>query len=111
MSFLLSRVKPLTKCLAFWILYFLCSAIRSNVGLAQTMNSSAGHDLQQVLHLTPKETSTALALFYVAYVVFDFPSNLIMTRLSPRVWMARIVLAVGIIGACFAAVKAAWSLL
>lgn len=34
-----------------------------------------------------------------------------MTRLSPRVWMARIVLAVGIIGACFATVKAAWSLL
>jgi fucose permease len=96
---------------AFWILYFLCSAIRSNVGLAQTMNSSSGHDLEQVLHLTAKQTSTALALFYVAYVVFDFPSNLIMTRLSPRVWMSRIVLAVGIIGACFAAVKAAWSLL
>ncbi|TVY73611.1 Vitamin H transporter [Lachnellula suecica] len=96
---------------SFWILYFLCSAIRSNVGLAQTMNAAAGHDLEQVLHLTAKQTSTALALFYVAYVVFDFPSNLIMTRLSPRVWMSRIVLAVGIIGACFAAVKAAWSLL
>jgi fucose permease len=75
------------------------------------MNSSSGHSLSQVLHLTAKQTSTALALFYVAYVIFDCPSNLVMTRLSPRVWMARIVLAVGIIGACFAAVKAAWSLL
>ncbi|KAM0136565.1 hypothetical protein ACHAO1_004496 [Botrytis cinerea] len=96
---------------AFWVLYFLCSAIRSNVGLAQTMNASAGHDLAQVLNLTAKQTSTALALFYVAYVVFDLPSNLVMTKLSPRVWMSRIVLAVGIIGACFAAVKAAWSLM
>jgi MFS family permease len=95
---------------AFWVLYFLCSAIRSNVGLAQTMNEAAGHDLEQKLHLTGKQTSTALALFYVSYVIFDFPSNLIMTRLSPRVWMSRIVLAVGIIGSCFAAVKAAWSL-
>jgi MFS family permease len=95
---------------AFWVLYFLCSAIRSNVGLAQTMNEAAGHDLEQKLHLTAKQTSTALALFYVSYVVFDFPSNLIMTRLSPRVWMSRIVLAVGIIGSCFAAAKAAWSL-
>jgi MFS family permease len=43
-------------------------------------------------------------------VIFDLPSNLIMSRLSPRVWMSRIVLAVGIIGSCFAAVKAAWSL-
>ncbi|CAG8980579.1 hypothetical protein HYALB_00002577 [Hymenoscyphus albidus] len=96
---------------AFWVLYFLCSAIRSNVGLAQTMNTAQGHSLVQKLHLTPKETSTALALFYVAYVIFDCPSNLLMTRLSPRVWMSRIVIAVGIIGACFAAVKAAWSLL
>lgn len=95
---------------AFWVLYFLCSAIRSNIGLAQTMNAAAGHDLMSVLNLTAKDTSTALALFYVAYVLFDCPSNLIMSRLSPRVWMARIVFAVGLIGTCFVAVKAAWSL-
>ena len=95
---------------AFWILYFLCSAIRSNVGLSQTMNEMQGHDLSSVLHLSPHEVSTGLALFYVCYVVFDLPSNLIMTRLSPRVWMSRIVIAVGIIGSCMAAMKAAWSL-
>ncbi len=93
----------------FWVLYFLCSAIRSNIGIAQTMNTAQGHNLMQVLHLTPKDVSTALALFYVSYVIFDFPSNLIMTRLSPRVWMARIVFAVGVIGTCFTAVQAAWS--
>lgn len=95
---------------AFWTLYFLCSAIRSNIGLAQTMNKAEGHDLMSVLQLSAKDTSTALALFYVSYVIFDFPSNLIMSRLSPRVWMSRIVLAVGIVGTCFTAVKAAWSL-
>lgn len=63
----------------------------------------------QVLHLSAHDTSTALALFYVSYVIFDCPSNLLMSRLSPRVWMARIVLAVGILGMCFAAVRAAWS--
>ncbi|KAL1865051.1 hypothetical protein Daus18300_007398 [Diaporthe australafricana] len=94
---------------AFWILYFLCSAIRSNIGLAQTMNTAQGHDLMSVLHLTARDTSTALALFYVSYVIFDCPSNLVMSRLSPRVWMARIVFAVGVIGMCFAAVRAAWS--
>merc|ERR1712000_507168 len=78
---------------AFWVLYFLCSAIRSNIGIAQTMNQDQGHDLMTVLNLTPKDTSLALALFYVAYVIFDFPSNLIMSKLSPRVWMARIVIA------------------
>lgn len=94
---------------AFWTLYFLCSAIRSNVGLAQTMNIDKGHDLGSVLHLTPHQVSTGLALFYVCYVVFDFPSNLIMSKLSPQVWMSRIVICVGIIGSCLAAMKAAWS--
>ncbi|KAJ4326520.1 hypothetical protein N0V84_003043 [Fusarium piperis] len=95
---------------AFWILYFLCSAIRSNIGIAQTMNKDKGHDLMTMLGLTPKDTSTALALFYVAYVIFDFPSNLVMSKLSPRLWMARIVFATGVVGACFAAVQDPWSL-
>ncbi|KAG6094912.1 hypothetical protein E4U30_002935 [Claviceps sp. LM220 group G6] len=94
----------------FWLLYFLCSAIRSNIGIAQTMNASQKHDLMTVLHLTAKDTSTALALFYVSYVLFDFPSNLVMSRLSPRAWMARIVLATSVVGACFAAVHSAASL-
>ncbi|KAL7959473.1 major facilitator superfamily domain-containing protein [Trichoderma compactum] len=94
----------------FWILYFLCSAIRSNIGIAQTMNRDKGHDLETVLGLTPKDVSTALALFYVSYVIFDFPSNLIMSKLSPRVWMARIVFATGVVGSCFAAVQSPWSL-
>ncbi|CCC08859.1 hypothetical protein SMACR_08346 [Sordaria macrospora] len=94
---------------AFWILYFLCSAIRSNIGIAQTMNRDVHHDLVTVLGMTAKDTSTALALFYVSYVIFDLPSNLVMSRLSPRAWMARIVFAVGLIGTCFTAVKAPWS--
>ncbi|KAK2780644.1 hypothetical protein FQN53_001068 [Emmonsiellopsis sp. PD_33] len=94
----------------FWVLYFLCAAIRSNIGLAQTMNMAEHHDLGSELNITPRQVSTSLALFYVCYVLFDLPSNLVMTRLSPRVWMSRIVICVGIIGCCFAAVKAAWSL-
>lgn len=74
------------------------------------MNADVKHDLVSVLHLTPRDTSTALALFYVSYVIMDCPSNLIMSRLSPRAWMARIVLATSVVGACFAAVQSAWSL-
>ncbi|KAJ5679584.1 hypothetical protein N7462_007828 [Penicillium macrosclerotiorum] len=94
---------------AFWVLYFMCSAIRSNIGLAQTMNEDSGHDLASVLHLNNHQISTGLALFYVCYVVFDLPSNLVMTRLSPHVWMSRIVISVGLIGTCLTAMKAAWS--
>ena len=87
----------------------MCSAIRSNIGIAQTMNKDDGHDLVTVIGLSEQDVSITLALFYVSYTIFDFPSNLIMTRLSPRAWMARIVMATGIVGACFAAVQAPWS--
>jgi len=73
------------------------------------MNKDDGHDLVTVIGLSEQDVSITLALFYVSYTIFDFPSNLIMTRLSPRAWMARIVMATGIVGACFAAVQAPWS--
>ena len=79
------------------------------MGLAQTMNADVKHDLGSVLKMTPHQVSTGLALFYVCYVVFDLPSNLVMMKLGPHVWMSRIVMSVGLIGACMAAMKATWS--
>ena len=79
------------------------------MGLAQTMNADVKHDLGSVLNMTPHQVSTGLALFYVCYVVFDLPSNLVMMRLGPHVWMSRITMSVGLIGACMAAMKATWS--
>jgi hypothetical protein len=90
-------------------MYFICAAIRSNVGLSLTMNTAEGHSLQQKLGLTEKQISTGLALFYVCYVLFDAPANLIMTKLSPHVWMSRIAIGVGIIGCCHVALNAAWN--
>ncbi|CAK4033750.1 high affinity nicotinic acid plasma membrane permease [Lecanosticta acicola] len=89
----------------FWMLYFLCSAVRSNVGLAQTMDTEQGHDLETYLNLTPHQVSTGLALFYVTYVILEVPSNLAMSRLSPSVWLARIVISVGVIGTAMVGMK------
>lgn len=83
---------------AFWVFYFLCSAVRANVGLAQTMNTAEGHDLSTYLALSPHQVATGLALFYASYVVFEVPSNLAMSKLSPSKWLARIVISVGVIG-------------
>jgi len=60
-----------------WVLYFLASSSRSTVGLALTMNTSTDDGLAQVLNLSEHEISTGVALFYVAYVIFEVPSNLV----------------------------------
>ena len=94
---------------AFWVLYFLCSAVRANVGLAQTMNTTNGHDLGSYLHLTSHQVSTGLALFYASYVVLEVPSNLAMSKLSPSAWLARIVISVGVIGTAMVGMRSAAS--
>ena len=65
------------------------------------MNRAEGHSLAQQLHLTSKDTSTALALYYVGYIIFDVPMNLIMTKVSPQTWLARIVITVGLVYTCY----------
>ena len=79
---------------ALWCLYFLTSFGSNSYGLTLTMNSEQGHSLIQELKLSSKDTSTASALYYVGYIIFDVPMNLIMTRVSPQSWLARIVITV-----------------
>lgn len=86
---------------ALWCMYFLTSFGSSSYGLTLTMNRSQGHSLIQQLHLTPKDTSTASALYYVGYIIFDVPMNLIMTKVSPQSWLARIVITVGVVYSCY----------
>ncbi|CAK7895993.1 hypothetical protein CAAN1_05S06172 [[Candida] anglica] len=86
---------------ALWCLYFLTSFGSSYYGLTLTMNKSQGHSLRQTLNLTAKDTSTASALYYVGYILFDVPMNLIMTKVSPQSWLSRIVITVGLVYTCY----------
>lgn len=86
---------------ALWCMYFLTSFGSNCYGLTLTMNTESGHSLRQQLHLTAHDTSTASALYYVGYIIFDVPMNLIMTKVSPQSWLARIVITVGIVYSCY----------
>lgn len=88
---------------ACWVLYFLASYGSSAYGNTLTMNYEKGHSLAHSLNLTTHDTSTATALYYVAYIIFDLPMNLIMTRASPQIWLSRIIISVGIVYMCYAA--------
>src|SRR3984957_928228 len=81
------RILPLTM-----VMYFLCYIDRINVSFAAlTMNKDIGLDAW-----TYGLSSTA---FYVGYVVFEIPSNLIMDKVGVRLWIARIVVTWGLASA------------
>ncbi|KAI9316619.1 major facilitator superfamily domain-containing protein [Dichotomocladium elegans] len=73
-----------------------------------TMNKQAGHDLATTAGLTAQENNIGLGLFYVAYILFEVPSNLIMARVNPAFWIARIMITWSIVTGCMAAISAPW---
>ena len=47
-------------------------------------------------------------LFYVGYLLFEVPSNLILRRTGARVWIARILISWGVISSCMMFVTGPW---
>ena len=73
------------------ICYFIAYVDRVNVGFAAlTMNKDLG--------LSAAAFGLGAALFFVAYVLFEIPSNLALERFGARRWIARIMISWGLVG-------------
>lgn len=94
-----------------WALYFMVSLVGNSYGLTLTMNTEQGHSIIQTLDLTSRDISTASALDYVGFIIFDVPMNLIMTKVSPHLWLCRIVISIGVVYCCYAALNNAAGLI
>ncbi|KAL9542101.1 hypothetical protein MBANPS3_008779 [Mucor bainieri] len=75
------RMMPL-----FCIFYFVDFLDRANIGNA----TLAG--IQDDLHLSHSELSTAISAFYITYILFEVPSNVILKRTSAVMWLSLIML-------------------
>jgi ACS family tartrate transporter-like MFS transporter len=83
--------KVMWRLLPLMALMFLVNFLdRVNVSFAAlTMNADIG--------LTPLAYAWGAGIFFIAYFVFEVPSNLIMERVGARLWMARIMITWGLI--------------
>ncbi|KAG5518791.1 hypothetical protein PMAC_002762 [Pneumocystis sp. 'macacae'] len=87
--------KRLIPCL--WTIYFFAFSAKSIIGIALTMNISENHSLKQTLNLSAQEVSVGVTLFYIAYVIFEIPCNLMTIYISPRFWISKTLVIVGIV--------------
>ena len=85
-----------TRLVPFLILcYFIAYLDRVNVGFAAlTMNKD--------LDLTATEYGIGAGIFFLAYFVFEVPSNLLLDRFGARKWIARIMFTWGILSGMMA---------
>src|SRR6476646_6890918 len=75
----------------FMVCYFIAYVDRVNAGFAALqMNKDLG--------LTQAAFGLGGGLFYIAYIIFEVPSNLAMQKVGARVWIARIMVSWGMVG-------------
>jgi MFS family permease len=81
------------KLIPFLMLLYLVAYIdRSNISVAALqMNGDLG--------LSTKMYGVGAGLFYVTYILFEIPSNLILSRVGARRWIARIMFTWGAVAA------------
>ncbi len=85
-----------------FLLYVVNILDRVNVGFAR---------LQMLGDLGLDESVYALGagIFYIGYLLFEVPSNLILARVGARRWIGRILISWGLITCAMAAVRGPWS--
>lgn len=98
--------KVLWRIIPFGVLLYLMNYIdRVNISMAKL-------SMQADAHLNPEIANGVLvfsdavyafgaSIFFIAYFLFEIPSNLIQEKVGPRRWMARIVVSWGVVSTCF----------
>jgi MFS transporter, ACS family, tartrate transporter len=102
-SFIVNRVAY--RFIPFLMLcYFVNYLDRVNVGFAKlTMDADLG--------LSDTAFGFGAGIFFLAYFLFEVPSNLIMDRVGARIWIARIMFSWGIVSGAMAFIPqiSAWT--
>ncbi|BCS26084.1 allantoate permease family MFS transporter [Aspergillus puulaauensis] len=81
------------------ILYLLSFLDRSNVGNARL------EGLTDDVGMTGNQYLTGLTLYFVGYVVFEVPCNIILKRTTPRIWLPTLTLIWGIVATLLGVVE------
>ncbi|KAL2784545.1 putative MFS nicotinic acid transporter Tna1 [Aspergillus keveii] len=72
-------------------LYLLCFLDRGNIGNARI------EGLLEDINLTSPQYNMCLTAFFFTYALFELPSNMVLKRLRPSVWLSAIMVGVGIV--------------
>lgn len=75
-----------------FLLFLLAFLDRTNIGNAKIQG------LQADLKMDPKSNkyNIALLVFFVPYILFEVPSNIIIKRIAPSTWLSGIMILWGI---------------
>jgi ACS family tartrate transporter-like MFS transporter len=85
------------------LLYFINILDRVNIGFARL------HTMLTDLEMSEKAYALGAGIFFVGYCLLEVPSNLILSRVGARRWIARILFSWGLIATAMMFVTGSWS--
>jgi MFS transporter, ACS family, tartrate transporter len=91
------RIVPL-----FFVIYIINFLDRVNVGFAALqMNQDLGFNAEMY--------GFGAGIFFIGYVIFEIPSNMMLTKVGARYWLSRIMVSWGVVAAAMAFVHGSTS--
>jgi ACS family tartrate transporter-like MFS transporter len=87
-----------------FLLYIVCFLDRVNIGFAALQ-------MNQELGFSPGTYGLGAGIFFLGYVSFEIPSNLILARIGARAWIARIMITWGLIACAMMFIRGPVSLI
>lgn len=91
--------KAIMRLVPFLLLMYILSFLdRTNIGFAKNA-------FQLDTGISDAAFAFGAGVFFIGYAVFEIPSNYIMTKVGPRLWLARIMVTWGLVAAGFAFVQ------
>ncbi|KAB8225954.1 major facilitator superfamily domain-containing protein [Aspergillus novoparasiticus] len=81
------------------ILYLLSFLDRSNVGNARL------EGLTTDINMTGNQYLTGLTLYFIGYVLFEIPCNIVLKKTTPRIWLPTLTLVWGIVATLLGVVQ------
>jgi len=82
--------------------YFMAFVDRSNVGLAKT-------SLEVEVGISAAAYGFGAGVFFISYALLEIPSNLVLHKIGPRRWIARIAVTWGLISSAMMFINDAWT--
>ncbi|GGX51425.1 MFS transporter [Streptomyces minutiscleroticus] len=89
------RVVPL-----FFVMFVANYTDRVNLGFAQD-------ELRADVGLSAAAFGLGAGIFFIAYALFEVPSNMLMERFGPKIWLTRIMISWGVVATLMAFVNSA----
>ncbi|KAM0696566.1 hypothetical protein Q7P36_003814 [Cladosporium allicinum] len=81
------------------VLYLLSHIDRGNIGNAKI------EGMDKDIGLTSNQYNIASTIFFVPYIIFEIPSNVIIKKVRPSLWLSVLVMCWGVVMTCMGVVK------